>query len=160
MADESDPPRVFYQLKPREFERVNAIPGESSSSAAPSAAEGSVPNAPGRIEIQDLYQQAAVPGPALPRTEKNEPKNEVHVILKDNLNHANAAGLNTLAPKPRRRSKRTRDFIVVVVPLNAFFGFAAFGPYANPMSMVYGVAGMIFSTIGIGWVMFFVMDDY
>ena len=112
------------------------------------------------IDVHELYTQAATPGPVLAIGEKVSAKNEVHVILKDNLNRANAAGLNDLAPKPKRRSRRTRDYLFVVIPLNAFFGFAAFGPYANPVTFVYGIAGMIFSTVGITWVMFFVMDDY
>ena len=159
MADDSDPPRVYYQLKPREFERVNA-PAASSPPADPSAALVPAPDPSAKIEVRNLFAQAAVPGPVLAQGEKVGVKNEVHGILKENLNIANAAGLNELAPKPKRRSRRTRDFFLVVVPLDAFFGFAAFGPYANPISMIYGIAGMIFATVGIGWVMFFVMDDY
>jgi hypothetical protein len=113
-----------------------------------------------KIEVRDLLAQAAVPGPVLAQGEKVGVKNEVHGILKENLNIANAAGLNELAPKPKRRSRRTRDFFLVVVPINAFFGFAAFGPYANPVSLSYGIAGIIIATLGLGWVMFFVMDDY
>lgn len=159
MADDSDPPRVYYQLKPREFERVNA-PAVSPAPAEPSAALAPAPDPSAKIEVRDLFAQAAVPGPVLAQGEKVGVKNEVHGILKENLNHANAAGLNELAPKPKRRSRRTRDYFLVVIPLNAFFGFAAFGPYANPVSFIYGIAGLIFVTIGIGWVMFFVIDDY
>jgi hypothetical protein len=159
MADDSDPPRVYYQLKPREFERVNA-PAVSPAPADPSAAvvPGLDPSA--KIEVRDLLAQAAVPGPVLTQGEKVGVANEIHGILKENLNHANAAGFYELAPKPKRRSRRTRDYFLVIVPLNAFFAFAAFGPYANAVSFVYGIAGMIFSTVGITWVMFFVMDDY
>ena len=159
MADDSDPPRVFYQLKPREFERVNAIPGSSTPDAA-TTSEGSAAPASEKIDVHDLYAQAATPGPVLAIGEKVSAKNEIHVLLQDNLSHANAAGLNHLAPKPKRRSRRTRDYFLVVITLNAFFAFAAFGPYANAVTFVYGIAGMIFFTVGITWVMFFVMDDY
>lgn len=159
MADDSDPPRVHYQLKPRAFERVNA-PVASPSPVDPAATVVPAPDPSAKIEVRDLLAQAAVPGPVLAHGEKAGLKNEVHGILKENLNIANAAGLNELAPKPKRRSRRTRDYFFVVIPLNAFFGFAAFGPYSNAISFVYGVGGMIFSTVGITWVMFFVMDDY
>ena len=157
MADDSDPPRVFYQLKPREFERVNATPAPAPSETAPAATPPTDPA--GKIEVQDLYRQAATPGPLL-TTHKTGAQNEVHAILKENLDRANAAGLNTLTPKPKRRSRRTRDYILVVTALDLFFGFAAFGPYSNVGTMAYGVAGIIISTLGLGWIMFFVMDDY
>ena len=159
MADDSDPPRVYYQLKPREFERVNAVtPPPPSVELTPAVSQPPDPSA--KIEVENLLAHAAVPGPILAHGQKEVVQNEVHGILKENLDRANAAGLNTLAPKARRRSRRTRDFLFVVIPLDAFFGFAAFGPYANPVSFIYGIAGLIFSTVGIGWVMFFVMDDY
>jgi hypothetical protein len=159
MADDSDPPRVFYQLKPREFERVNALSGSSTPDAPPSD-ENPAPPAPAKIDIHDLYAQAAIPGRVLATGERVGAKNEVHVILKENLNQANAAGLNHLAPKPKRRSRRTRDYLLVLISLNAFFSFAAFGPYSNAVTLAYGVAGIIFSTLGLTWVMYFVMDDY
>lgn len=36
----------------------------------------------------------------------------------------------------------------------------AFGPYRNPMTLAYGIGGMIVFTLGLTWVMWFVMDDY
>lgn len=164
MSDESDPPRVFYQLKPREFERVNQPPAETS--AQPPAPAEPVPTglepapATDRIEVQDLYRQAATPGPLLPRGTKVVQKNEIHDVLQENLDRANAAGLNTLSPKPKRKSRRLRDFLLLMFTLNGFFAFAAFGPYSNFGTMVFGCAGMIIATLGLGWVMFFVMDDY
>ena len=157
MADDSDPPRVYYQLKPREFERVNAAPAPAAS--ATTAAATPDPNPAERIEVQDLYRQAATPGPLL-TPHKTGTQNEVHAILRENLDRANAAGLNTLTPKPKRRSRRTRDYLLVVTALDLFFGFAAFGPYSNVGTMAYGVAGIIISTLGLAWIMFFVMDDY
>jgi hypothetical protein len=155
MADESDPRRKYYQLKPREFELLNDPPSAFSPhghKARPQQTE--------KIEVLDLYQQARTPGPVLGPVQKTAEKNEVHVILHDNLSRANAAGLNTLVPKLKRKSRRKRDFFVVLIPLLAFFTFAAFGPYSNVVMMAYGVAGIIISTLGLTWVMFFVMDDY
>jgi hypothetical protein len=156
MADESDPPRKFYQLKPREFEVVNHHPPASP----PSASIPPTIQPTARIDVHDLYRQAGTPGPVLGPVQKDAAKNEVHVILHDNLTRANTAGLNDLAPRPRRRSRRKRDFFIILIPLQAFFVFVAFGPYSNVATMAYGVAGIILSTIGLTWVMFFVMDDY
>jgi hypothetical protein len=153
MPDE-DPPRQFYQLKPREFEAVNR------PSPPPAPAGGGMPPTTGRIDVRDILKQASTPGPVLPTTRATAQKNDVHVILEDNLARANAAGLNALSPKPKRRSRRRRDYLMVMIPLNAFFAFAAFGPFSNVMLMAYGVAGIILSTLGLGWIMFGVMDDY
>ena len=70
------------------------------------------------------------------------------------------ADLDELTPRPRRISRRKRDYWIVLIPLNAFFGFFAFGPYRNPMTFAFGVGGMIIVTVGLTWVMWFIMDDY
>ena len=152
MAEELDPPRKYYQLKPREFEVVNDLPSADGTQGDAQQSK--------KIEVRDLYEQARTPGPVLNTTQKVTEKNQIHVILHENLARANAAGLNTLTPKPKRRSRRTRDFFLVLVPLDAFFAYAAFGPHSNVGLMAYGVAGIIIATLGLTWVMFFVMDDY
>ena len=155
MADEPDPPRRYFQLKPKEFELLNDPP----AAFTPQAHKLDPDVAGRRIDVREIYKQANMPGPVLQKT-RAPMANDVHAILADNLARANAAGLNTLAPKPRRRSRRTRDYFLVVIPLNAFFGFAAFGPYANAVSFAYGLGGMILSTVALTWVMFFIVDDY
>lgn len=158
MADESDPPRKFYQLKPRPFEQVNAPLSPTPFPSLPVPPAGQIPG--GRIDVRDLYEQSRIPGPVLTPSGKEGAKNDVHVILQDNLAHANAAGLNTLTYKRKRRSRRTRDYFLVTISLDALFGFLAFGPYSNVVIMAYSFAGIILTTVGLWWVMFFVMDDY
>lgn len=161
MAAEPDPPRKFYELRPREFERVNEPPAQSdpaSSSPPAAAAANSAPSA--KIEIRDLYQHAATPGPLLSHDKAPAAANEVHDILRDNLARANAAGLNEVAPKPKRPSRRKRDYFLILTVVNAFFAFWAFGPYANAVTFVYGVGGMVFFTCGFTWIMWMIVDDY
>lgn len=168
MADGSDPPRKFYGLKPTEFERVNRVPGadvpppavpdRASADPAPAAPPRSDPGAP--IDVRTLVQQAQTGGPLLRGSPAAGPRNDVHAILRDNAARADAAGLNAVAPPPPRKSRRRRDYFLLIVPLNLFFAFMAFGPFANPMTFVYGLAGMILVTGGLTWIMFGVMDDY
>lgn len=160
MADDPDPPRKFYQLKPKEFERVNESP--RSPDSVPTAADPGIAPAASqqRIDVRDLARQAARGAPLLGHNAPQNRANEVHAILQDNLQHANAAGLNELAPKPKRRSKRLRDYWVTLIALNGFFLFWIFGPLANGITIVYGSAGIILFSIGFTWVMFFVVDDY
>jgi hypothetical protein len=176
MPDQPDPPRKFYNLKPKEaIDRVNDAPAGNAPTENPPA--GNLPPtspptepapAPGLvdwnnkpIDVRELARQAALRGPVLDGT--NAPanrENEVHGVLRDNLERANAAGLNDVEPPPPRRSRRTRDYWTLFIPVNGFFAFWAFGPYANPMTFVFGLAGMIMFTLGLTWVMFFIMDDY
>jgi hypothetical protein len=176
MPDQPDPPRKFYNLKPKEvIERVNDAPAENAPAINPPTGNASpepiAPASPANsglvdwnnkpIDVRELARQAALRGPVLDGT--NAPanrENEVHGVLRDNLERANAAGLNEVELPPPRRSRRTRDYWILFIPVNGFFAFWAFGPYANPMTLAFGVGGMILFSIALTWVMFFIMDDY
>ena len=67
---------------------------------------------------------------------------------------ANAAGLNDLAPLPKRKSRRKRDYFLCLVGGNALLGL---GFMLNP---VFAGAGIVIFNIGLTWIMWFVMDDY
>jgi hypothetical protein len=161
MPDESDPPRKFYQLKPKEFDSVNAHPPQSPPAAGDPGTPDPGPSEinHGRIDVKDLFKHASTPGRALSRKERAE-ANEVHAVLAANHARANAAGLNEVSLRPRRASRRKRDYWLLLIPVNAFFAFVAFGPYRNPMTFIYGLAGMVLFSIGLTWAMWFVMDDY
>ncbi len=153
MRDEPDPPRKHYQLKPREFERVNDHPGHAAPDSDPAVR-------PARIDVHDHLRAANASAPAPRPPQAKAAENDVHGILRDNLDRANAAGLNDLAPKLRRRSRRKRDYWLLLLTVSAFLAFIVFGPYANPMTKLYGLAGFVIFTLGLTWVMWFVMDDY
>lgn len=159
MPDEADPPRKYYDLKPKEFERVNDVP----SAPAPSDFRpdpGIVRNDRNRIDVRDIARQAAFGHPSHYQRQTPQQGNDVHRILRENHAQAKASGLNELTPQPRRTSRRTRDYWIVMIPVNAFFAFLAFGPYANAMTFTYGIGGMAVFTFGLTWVMFFIMDRY
>ncbi len=155
MRDEADPPRKHYQLRPTTFERVNAPSSDASSSdstpAPVSPVDGSSPVPPlGPQTIGSV--RGNVPATA--------PLNDVQQLLRDNLDRANAAGINDVHTPIRRFSRRKRDYWLLLILLNGFFAAVAFGPYRNPMTLTYGIAGMIVTFVGLTWVMWFVMDDY
>lgn len=161
MGDDHEPPRKFYHLKPKEFDRVNPAP--SDNPAAPPTrrdAGAHLPDTAARIDVRDLARQAAGTAPLLGVNAPVNRANEVHAILQQNLDRANAAGLNDVPPAPRRRSRRTRDYFLLLIPVDAFFAFAAFGPGANLLSFIFGLAGLAAFTASLTWVMWFVMDDY
>jgi hypothetical protein len=86
--------------------------------------------------------------------------NDVQVLMRQHAAKMRRADLDESTPRPRRVSRRKRDYWIVLIPLNAFFAFFAFGPFRNPMTFAFGLGGMIIVTVGLTWVMFFIMDDY
>jgi hypothetical protein len=160
MADDPDPPRRFYEFKPREFERAN----ESRPEPQPSVPSIPVPapNPSAKIDIQEVIRQAGTPGPVLRTTPRVAVANEVHDILRDNTARDNAAGLNTLRPKPRRQSRRRRDYFLVMIGANVPMSLVVIYAWhaRNPILFVYTIAGMGLFTVGISWVMWFIMEDY
>lgn len=162
MADEPDPPRKLYSLKPKEFERVNDVIPPPVDRAIPDTANTTPPLPPGAIDVRTLARQAQAPGnlPLLKKHREAGPDIEVHGLLRENLARANAAGANDLSPAPKRKNRRLRDYFLVLIPVNAFFAYFAFGPMANPVTFVYGVAGIAFFSVALTWVMFGIMNKY
>ena len=161
MADDPDPPRKFYQLKPREFEAVNEPPGALPSGPGEPAGRDPGPNESddGRIDVRNLFKQANRPGPALVRKARAAAANDVNALLRDNLARANAAGLNAVDTRPKRASRRKRDYWLLLITIDLFFlSFVLFG--GNVMTFAYGIAGFIIFTLRLTWIMWFVMDDY
>ena len=157
MADDSDPPRRFYGLKPTEFERVNAPASSPPPPAAPAGPDaGPTPAGdPGkRIDVRELVRAGSGCGPALGHNATANRANEIHAILQDNLTRANAAGLNDVVMPVKRASRRKRDYIVSLLVGNAVLVVCTI---INP---VFGGAGLVLFNVGLTWIMWFVMDDY
>lgn len=149
---ESDPPRKFYQLKPKEFERVNPPAGEAADPASEPGAPRAAADGP--VDVREMARQAAAGAPLLGGNAPANRANDVHAMLRENHERANAEGLNELAPKTRRASRRKRDYIVTSLAGNALLVAAIW------LQPVFAIAGIILFNIGLTWIMWFVMDDY
>jgi len=160
MPDETDPPRKVYGFKPREFETANEPRQPASDAAPPTRDPGIVPASAGPIDVRELTRQATGQGPALSTTGPVNRANEVHAMLQDNLARANAAGLNELAPKPKRRSRRTRDYWLLMTLGNLALAILGITQRDNPFILVGSLAGIGFLSALISWIMWHVMDDY
>lgn len=144
MPDESDPPRKFYGLKDAEFDAVNQRSDQQQ-----------------RIDVRDHFSSAAaVSGIPVPKPTAKE--NDVHGLLRDNVARANAAGLNELTEKPRRPSKRKRDYWFLMISGNAILAllFVMATAQGNAFLMAFSAAGIGLISAGLTWVMWFIMDDY
>ncbi len=162
MSDESDPPRKFFQLKPTEFEVVNERLKTASPSEPPPGAVSSQPSGPsGPIDVRELVRIGAKGTTLHPAQPPHVRDNDVHTILRENLAHANAAGLNDLAPKPKRVSHRKRQYWGLMLCGNAVLLTITLmaGP-TNPVQFVYGIAGLVIFNLGLWWVMWHIMEDY
>lgn len=165
MPDEVDPPRKFYGLKPKEFERVNPNrPGDAAPVFHPAtpAAGTPTPSPDQPIDIHALHQQAAVPGPILNAGSKTPDLNDVHAVLRENLARENAAGLNKLSDLPPRKSRRARDYWLLMIVCNLTLGLLAANGLrtGNAVLFVYCMAGIGLLSAALTWVMWFVMDNY
>ena len=144
MKDEPEPPRKIYQFKDKEFELVNKSLGVSS---ADSADPNDVP-----IDIHDLYRSANA-SPVV-KSDSVPVENEIHDILRENLARDKAAGLHDIEFKPRRKSKRTKDYLMLVIGGNLLLTGGFF------IMPVFAGAGFVLYNVCLIWVMWVVMDDY
>jgi hypothetical protein len=140
-----DPPRKNYGFKDREFQRDNVR----------AAADAPMPTA------QELAKMAGPPtapakGSAGPKA--NDP-NDVYAVLEENRTRERQLGKDEIAIK-KIKSKRRRDYLLLLVLGNlAIVTMVALGGF-NPISMIFGLAGIIILSLGATWVMWFVMDRY
>jgi hypothetical protein len=160
MPDESDPPRKTYAFKPREFETANEPRPNAPPPITPARDPGIIPATDAPIDVRELARQASITGPVLSSGGPVNRANEVHAMLQHNHARADAAGLNELAPKPKRLSRRKRDYWLLMTLGNLALAVFAITQRANPFFLVCGVAGMGFLSIAISWIMWHVMDDY
>jgi hypothetical protein len=147
MPDEPDPPRKFYEFKPREFEVVNPRANEAQ------------PTAP--ISVQNLLRQAGSSKPGGVAPAATSPQNDVHAILRENAARTNATGIEELIPLPPRKSRRKREFLTLVIGGNALCGLIAFKAGSrDAVTFTFAISAMAMLTAGLTWIMWFVMDDY
>jgi hypothetical protein len=70
-----------------------------------------------------------------------------------------ASGWSEYQAPPRRKSRRLRDFLLLVGPID-FALLCIILLVRNPATAIFGLAGIVMTTVCFAWIMFFVMDDY
>lgn len=130
--DPDDPPRKHYAMKAREFERVNAP--RPDTPLAPPAAAGS-------------------------RAKATDP-NDVYALLQQNRAIEQQTGHDEIELRPPRKSKRKRDFWVILVGGNLFIIGSVLLTNINVVTVMFGLGGMVILSVSLSWVMWFVMSDY
>ncbi len=98
------------------------------------------------------------PGPGPER----EPSatHDVRAILQANLKSEKSLQVNQPIVVKRKKSKRLRDYLISLVGGNLFIVLTLWFVGKNPVSLIFGLAGMVLLTCGLTWVMFQIMEDY
>ncbi len=98
MQDEPDPPRKYYGLKPKEFDRVNIVPSESVPEQPVKPDPGIVPAIDRKIDVHELIRAGAKPGKQPGPDQVPHSTNEVQDILRENYQRELAAGGYDVGP--------------------------------------------------------------
>lgn len=146
MASEPpDPPRKNYDFKERAFQRDNA----------PASGLPSLPTA---------KELAMMAGPGAPTAKNtNTPKagdpNDVFAVRQANRAAEEKLGLNAVVLKTVR-SRRRRDYWVILLASEAALAVTAVLGRGNPFVLACAVAGMGLVAFGLTWIMWQVMNKY
>ena len=117
------------------------------------AGVGAKPAAPGVLRPREV---TALDPPSAP----GDPEAiSVPGILLQNRIAEDKSGWGRLRRWKKRKSRRTRDFIVFVGGTDLLL-VILMATSPNVVSVIYGVAALVLVTSMFGWIMFFVMDDY
>lgn len=93
-------------------------------------------------------------------TQEPSADHDVYAIRRQLRERERAAGLDDLSPRPARRSRRKRDYWLLMLSSNAVFGSITLIGRQNPVVFVSGLAGVIIFSVSLTWVMWFIMEDY
>lgn len=88
------------------------------------------------------------------------PAPSVHEILRANLAVQKSVDPEVLPNLKDRRTKRRRDYLVLLLTMNPLIAAAGWVVYGNPVGSVYLLAFFVMFNVGLPWIMFQVMDKY
>jgi hypothetical protein len=141
-----DPPRKNYDFKERTFQRDNPL-------------SSGLPPMPTAEELARMAGHAPAQ-PRLPREARADDPNDVLAVLQHNRAIERKHGQDELEYKAPRKSRRKRDFWLILIFGNlAIVGSVVFARF-NPISLIFGLAGLVMLSLGVTWIMWFIMDDY
>lgn len=94
-----------------------------------------------------------------PARENEDEAIRVQQILLENRRAEEASGWGALKRRRARRSRRNRDFFLIVVPFDIVVAIGM-KLMPNMATYIYGSAAIVLVTTVAAWVMYMVMDDY
>lgn len=144
-APEEDPPRKVYGFKDREFKRDNAP-------------TGSVPPPP---TVKELAMMAGpvIPSPKGATGPKAGDPNDVYSALQHNRTIEKMHGGDQVEIR-QIKSKRVRDFWLLLIGGNLLIVGVVVVLGLNPVTVIFGLGGVILFSVGLSWIMWQVMGRY
>lgn len=98
---------------------------------------------------------------AAPTDEPPPPANDIFALQRELRAREIASGMDELKPvETPRRSRRRRDYWFLLAAGNLGFVALAAISSLNAIALVYTFSGIILYSVGLTWVMWFVMSDY
>ncbi len=96
---------------------------------------------------------------AKPGTQEPSADHDVYAILQANRAREQQHHLGEVEVKVVK-SRRRRDYWTLLLLTNALLAFVAWQGRGNYIVLVSACAGIILVSVGLTWIMWFVMDDY
>jgi hypothetical protein len=162
MKDEPGPTRRVFGFEPREFVRANRPPGEPRRHDTPAnpGAESN-PDSEKPIDVRDMARIASGDGSPLRTPPPADRKNEVHGILRFNLERDQARGWYDVEPgTDKKRRRRIRNYVIALLAINTPLGLIAWlSGHTDPFPFVSAIAGMAFLSARVTWETWFLRTD-
>jgi hypothetical protein len=162
MADEPDPPRRIFGFKLREFVRANRPQREPQPGDAPATScAKSDQTLEKSIGVRDIAKIAAGAGSPLGTNGPANRENEVHAILRLNLESDKARGwYDVELRKDKKRRRRIRNYLIALFAIDMPLGLIAwFSGHTDPFPFVAAIAGMTIFTARVTWETWFLRTD-
>jgi hypothetical protein len=139
--------------------RQNQLADEKSSRRKRHERGPLAPRAEPAPALPPVFKPTAFTPTDLPVKPGDEEAISVPEILLENRIAEQQSGWGRITRWRRRKSKRNRDFILIVGGLDLAIA-VIMKVMANSVSTIYGIAGITLVTSTFTWIMFVVNDDY
>jgi hypothetical protein len=141
---------IHAQNEQADMRREKAKGRKSSAPALPTAADAALPSVFKAREITTVNAPA--------RAGDDEAINVGDILLQNRVAEERS-GWGRLKKWRRRKSKRGRDFLIIVGAIDLSIALLV-KVMPSGVTLVYGISAITLATTTLGWIMFVVMDDY
>jgi hypothetical protein len=139
--------------------RQNVLAAEKASGRKPSETGHLARPARPQPELAPVFKVPDIVPLDPPSKPGDEEAIKVPDILMENRIAEEKSGWGRIKRWSGRKSKRNRDFVLVVGGLDIAIAIGM-KVMANPVTMIYGIAAITLVTSTAAWIMFVVNDDY
>lgn len=127
----------------------------------PLAQEAPGTRPPRILTVQEMTKMAGAhhdPGPRTASAKPGDP-NDVFTVRQELRTRERADGRDQIVV-PKKKSRRKRDYWLVMIGANLLFAGVAVAGRGNVVILVYCGAGMILVSVATTWIMWFLLSDY